>query len=143
MRGTVAGLGVLLILRLAILCSDLERSRRNSHGAYPRRFFNDHLPLMRLTSVLVVALVVVLAVQLGFGAGRVVFWLVVLAGVGYATASFFGPTQWAPSPNSSGNDGQLDDAAGYAGLVVAEIVLAGLLATAGLSFTRRVRSAAG
>jgi hypothetical protein len=138
----VVGVGSLLIIRLSILCSDLVHARRNSN-LVPRHFFFDYLPLMRLTSVLVVALTVALALQLRFRAGPVVFWLVVVAGVGYATASFFGPTQWAPSPNSTGNDGQLDDAAGYARLLIAEVVFDGLLAAAVLRSERRVRSTAG
>lgn len=138
-RFTVIGLGVLLTIRLIVLCSDLVQSRHNSNIVLPDvpHFFQTYVPVMRLTSVLVVALTISLALQFRARADRAILWLVLVAGMGFATASFFGPTEWVLSIPSSRGSGQLDDPAGYGRLLIAEILLDGLLAIAVLRFERR------
>lgn len=139
-RWTLVGLGLLLAFRLTLLSSNLLRSRGNGFrdvvesGEVPR-YFDTHASFMRLSSVLVVAAVFALAWQLRGKASRVIVLTVVFAGVGYATGSFFGPNRWIftiPGPYVDFTG----DTAGYAWLLIAEVLLGALLLTAVLTYER-------
>lgn len=137
-RSTEVGLGLLVAIRLLLLGSDWLHARRNAHVVSPNfpRFFNDSSPLMLLSSVLMVALAMSLALQIRRSAGRVILCSVVVAGIGYAIATFFGPTQW--NPQLSGPMA-LTDAAGYAQLLITDILLGGLLLSAIFQIERQAR----
>lgn len=142
-RWTELGLGLLLTTRLILLGSDWLQSRKYlddlaNLALHSPHFFNTHLPIIRLTTVLVVAATISLAVQIRRHAGLAIMALKVAAAIGYATASFFGPTRWNPSINGPYVD-QLGDSVGYARLLATEVVLDGLVLVAVLKFERQAR----
>jgi hypothetical protein len=145
-RWTEAAIGLFLLIRLVVLSSDALRSRDSGfpgEGEYfsgRPHFFDPHVVLMRVTSAIVVALTLYLALQIRGHAGHVIVAMVAVAAVGYAVASFFGPTRWTPSVNGPYVD-QIGDAAGYARLLTAEILLDALLVTAVVRLERGRRRA--
>ena len=56
--------------------------------------FNPHLLTIQMTSLAVVALTIYLALFMWGYADRLTVAMVVVSCLGYATASFFGPSRW-------------------------------------------------
>lgn len=142
-RSTLVGLGLLATVRVFVLATDALQARGNSIQASPTpsvpQFFQAHTSFLGVTSILIVVLTLVVALQIRGSADVIAQGLLLAAAAGYATASFFGPAQWVWSPPGPDVD-RLGDAAGYLWLLVAEILLAAMLLGAVSRHLRRHRA---
>ena len=135
---------MLLIARLVILAADALRSRGflgpgETVSSLPQPF-RPHLLTIQLTSLAVVALTIYLALFVWGYADHLTVAMVGVTCLGYATASFFGPSRWIFSVPGPMID-HLGDTGGYTRLLIADVLLDVLLAIAVVRYERGIRAA--